>query len=45
VYALFKNRWHMALFVERIRKYRPSKRFFGTSETAVKTPIRTAVST
>ena len=42
--ALYKNRWQIELFFRWIKKNLRIKRFYGTSENAVKTQIWTAVS-
>ena len=42
--ALYKNRWHVELFFKWIKQHLRIKRFFGTSENAVKTQIWIAVS-
>jgi IS4 transposase len=42
--ALYKNRWQVELFFKWIKQPLRIKRFFGTSENAVKTQIRIAVS-
>jgi len=44
VCSLFKSRWHVELFFKWIKQHLRIKRFFGTSENAVKTQIWTAVS-
>jgi hypothetical protein len=41
--ALFKSRWHVELFFKWIKQHLRIKRFFGTSENAVKTQIWIAV--
>jgi hypothetical protein len=41
--ALYKNRWQVELFFKWIKQHLRIKRFFGTSENAVKTQIRIAV--
>ena len=42
--ALYKDRWQVELFFKRIKQHLRIKRFFGTSENAVKTQIWIAVS-
>jgi hypothetical protein len=42
--ALYKSRWQVELFFKWIKQHLRIKRFFGTSENAVKTQIWTAVS-
>jgi len=42
--ALYKNRWQVELFFKWIKQHLRIKRFFGTSENAVKTQIWIAVS-
>jgi hypothetical protein len=42
--ALYKSRWKIELFFKWIKQHLRIKRFFGTSENAVKTQIWTAVS-
>jgi hypothetical protein len=42
--ALYKNRWQVERFYTWIKQYLRIKRFFSTSENAVKTQIWTAVS-
>jgi IS4 transposase len=42
--ALYKNRWPVELFFKWIKQHLRTKRFSGTSENAVKTPIWIAVS-
>jgi hypothetical protein len=42
--ALYKNRWPVGLFFKWIKQYLRTKRFFGSSENAVKSQIRIAVS-
>lgn len=42
--ALYKSRWHVELFFKWIKQHLRIKRFFGTSENAVKTQIWIAVS-
>ncbi len=37
--ALYKNRWQVELFFKWIKQHLRIKRFFGTSENAVKTPV------
>ena len=44
VCALYKSRWHVELFFKWIKQHLRIKRFFGTSENAVKTQIWIAVS-
>jgi IS4 transposase len=44
VCALYKNRWQVELFFKWIKQNLRIKRFYGTSENAVKTQIWTAVS-
>lgn len=44
VCALYKSRWQVELFFKWIKQHLRIKRFFGTSENAVKTQIWTAVS-
>ena len=41
---LYRSRWHVELFFKWIKQHLRIKRFFGTSENAVKTQIWTAVS-
>lgn len=41
--ALYKNRWQVELFFKWIKQHLRIKRFFGTSENAVKTQIWIAV--
>jgi len=43
VCALYKSRWQVELFFKWIKQHLRSKRFFGTSENAVKTQIWIAV--
>ena len=43
--ALYKSRWQVELFFKWIKQHLRIKRFFGTSENAVKTQIWIAVST
>lgn len=43
--ALYKNRWQVELFFKWIKQHLRIKRFFGTSENAVKTQIWAAVAT
>ena len=43
--ALYKNRWQVELFFKWIKQHLRIKRFFGTSENAVKTQIWSAVAT
>jgi len=42
--SLYKVRWHVELFFKWIKQHLRIKRFFGTSENAVKSQIRVAVS-
>jgi hypothetical protein len=42
--ALYKNRWQVELFFKWIKQHLRIKKFYGTSENAVKTQIWTAVS-
>jgi hypothetical protein len=42
--ALYKSRWQVELFFKWIKQHLRIKRFFGTSENAVKTQVWTAVS-
>ena len=42
--ALYQERWQMEIFFKWIKQHRRIKRFFGTSENAVKSPIWIAVS-
>jgi hypothetical protein len=42
--SLYKSRWHVELFFKWIKQHLRIKRFFGTSENAVKTQIWIAVS-
>jgi len=42
--ALYKNRWQVELFFKWIKQHLRIKRFLGTSENAVKSQIRIAVS-
>ncbi len=42
--TLYKNRWQVELFFKWIKKHLRIKRFFGTSENAIKTQIWIAVS-
>lgn len=44
VAALYKSRWQVELFFKWIKQHLRIKRFYGTSENAVKTQIWTAVS-
>ena len=44
VCALYKSRWQVELFFKWIKQHLRIKRFFGTSENAVKTQIWIAVS-
>jgi len=44
VCSLYKARWHVELFFKWIKQHLRIKRFFGTSENAVKTQIWVAVS-
>ena len=41
---LYKSRWHIELFFKWIKQHLRIKRFFGTSENAVKTQLWIAVS-
>jgi transposase len=41
--ALYKSRWQVELFFKWIKQHLRIKRFYGTSENAVKTQIWTAV--
>ena len=41
---LYRNRWHVELFFKWIKQHLKIKRFYGTSENAVKTQIWIAVS-
>jgi len=41
---LYKKRWNVELFFKRIRQHLRIKAFYGTSENAVKTQIRIAIS-
>ena len=43
--ALYKSRWQVELFFKWIKQHLRIKRFFGTSENAVKTQIWCAVAT
>ena len=43
--ALYKSRWQVELFFKWIKQHLRIKRFYGTSENAVKTQIWCAVST
>ncbi len=43
--ALYKGRWHVELFFKWIKQHLRIKRFYGTSENAVKSQIWIAVST
>lgn len=43
--TLYKNRWQVELFFKWIKQHLRIKRFFGTSENAVKTQIWSAVAT
>jgi Domain of unknown function (DUF4372)/Transposase DDE domain len=45
VCALFKSRWEIELFFKWIKQHLRIKRFFGTSENAVKTQVWIAVAT
>jgi hypothetical protein len=45
VCALYKSRWQVELFFKWIKQHLRIKRFFGTSENAVKTQIWSAVAT
>ena len=42
--SLYKARWHVELFFKWIKQHQRIKRFFGTSENAVKSQIWIAVS-
>jgi IS4 transposase len=42
--AFYKSRWPVELFFQWIQQHLRIKRFFGTSENALKTPIGIAVS-
>ena len=42
--ALYKARWHVELFFKWVKQHLRIKRFYGTSENAVKSPIWIAVS-
>jgi IS4 transposase len=44
VSALYKSRWQVELFFKWVKQHLRIKRFFGTSENAVKTQIWIAVS-
>ena len=44
VAALYKNRWQVELFFKWIKQHLRIKRFYGTSENAVKTQIWISVS-
>lgn len=44
VCELYRNRWHVELFFKWIKQHLKIKRFYGTSENAVKTQIWIAVS-
>ena len=44
VCSLYKNRWHVELFFKWIKQHLRIKRFFGTSENAVKSQIWIAIS-
>ena len=43
--ALYKSRWHVEIFFKWIKQHLRIKRFYGTSENAVKTQVWIAVST
>ncbi len=43
VCALYKSRWQVELFFKWIKQHLRIKRFFGTSENAVKTQVWTAI--
>jgi len=43
--GLYRNRWHVELFFKWVKQHLRIKRFFGTTENAVKTQIWCAVST
>lgn len=45
VAGLYKNRWHIELFFKWIKQHLRIKKFWGTSENAVKTQIYTAICT
>ena len=45
VCALYKSRWQVELFFKWIKQHLPIKRFFGTSENAVKSQVWIAVAT
>jgi Domain of unknown function (DUF4372)/Transposase DDE domain len=45
VYALYKSRWQVELFFKWIKQHLRIKRFYGTSENAVKSQIWMAVAT
>ncbi len=45
VCALYKSRWHVELFFKWIKQHLRIKRFFGTSENAVKSQVWIAVAT
>ncbi len=42
--ALYKNRWKVELFFKWVKQHLRIKRFFGTSENAVKTQLWIAIS-
>src|ERR1700751_1332557 len=44
IYALYKARWHVELFFKWVKQHLRIKRFYGTSENAVKSQIWIAVS-
>ncbi len=44
IYGLYKNRWQVELFFKWIKQQLWIKRFFGTSENAVKTQVWITVS-
>ena len=43
VCALYKSRWQVELFSKWVKQHLRIKRFFGTSENAVKTQVWTAI--
>jgi len=43
VCALYKSRWQVELFFKWVKQHLRIKRFFGTSENAVKTQVWTAI--
>ena len=45
VCSLYRNRWHVELFFKWIKQHLRIKRFFGTSENAVKSQVWIAVAT